>query len=103
MEDLIDVPTHVRGAFFVSSADNDVIDLTIKDPLGGELKIIRDRNEGLFYFDAIEKGTYEFFFKNHNVLFNISNSPMFSYLIAKRLHLQFISAMRLIQFYNLSI
>ena len=67
MEDLIDVPSRVRGAFFVNSAENDVIDLTIKDPLGNDIKLLENRNEGIFHFDAIEKGTYEFLFKNHNV------------------------------------
>ena len=68
MEDIIEIPTHVRGAFFVSSYDNDIVDLIIKDPLGHIIKELKGKSESLFYFDAQEKGTYEFTFLNRNVL-----------------------------------
>ena len=59
------VPSRVRGAFFVSSQETRDIDLTILGPDGAVAYRSTRRKEGIFYFDATERGQYMFMFANN--------------------------------------
>ena len=67
-EEIMMVPSFVRGAYFVASSESTDIDLTILDPLKTVVYQKLRRKEGLFHFDAKRRGTYSFIFKNQKYL-----------------------------------
>jgi len=60
-----DLPSKVRGAFFVSSKETKDIDLVIYDPSKALIYESRKKKEDLFHFEATRRGTYSFYFTNH--------------------------------------
>ena len=67
-EEIMTVPSFIRGAYFVSSSESQDIDITILDPLKNVVYQKAKRKEGIFYFDAKRRGTYSFIFKNSKYL-----------------------------------
>ncbi len=60
-----DIPSKVRGAFFVSSKETKDIDLVIYDPTKTLVYESRKKKEDLFHFEAARRGQYLFMFTNH--------------------------------------
>lgn len=60
-----DLPSKVRGAFFVSSKETKDVDLVIYDPAKQIVYEARKKKEDLFHFDAARRGQYVFMFTNH--------------------------------------
>lgn len=60
-----DLPSKVRGAFFVSSKETKDIDLVIYDPSKALIYESRKKKEDLFHFEATRRGQYVFMFTNH--------------------------------------
>ena len=51
-EAILDVPSRVRGAYYIGSGDKKTIDFWIIDATGQTFEKTQGKNEGLFYFDA---------------------------------------------------
>lgn len=60
-----ELPSKVRGAFFVSSKETKDIDLVIYDPGKTVIYESRKKKEDLFHFEAERRGRYVFLFTNH--------------------------------------
>lgn len=54
----------MRGAWYIGSGDKKIIDFWVVHPNGQISHKTEGRNEGLFYFEAQEIGTYSFVFSN---------------------------------------
>jgi hypothetical protein len=69
IEELFEVidflPSLVRGAFFVSSQESKDLTVVINAPDESELYRADRKKEGIFYFDASQRGMYHFRFNNH--------------------------------------
>eukprot|EP01016_Furgasonia_blochmanni_P004334 TRINITY_DN11680_c0_g2_i22.p2 TRINITY_DN11680_c0_g2~~TRINITY_DN11680_c0_g2_i22.p2 ORF type:complete len:185 (+),score=54.63 TRINITY_DN11680_c0_g2_i22:80-556(+) len=50
--------------------DSSEIDFVIRNPIRKEVFRRRGKREGIFYFDAVDKGTYQFVFSNSKFLEN---------------------------------
>ncbi|CAG9334712.1 unnamed protein product [Blepharisma stoltei] len=61
-------PSHVRGAWFISSKETTDIDFFVVDPRDRVLIELRKRKEAVFWFDAMYKGQYFLRFKNYSLL-----------------------------------
>jgi p24 family protein beta-1 len=62
------VPSIVRGAWFVSTAESRDIDFTILDPSQIVLFERKSRKEVIFSFEAKRQGVYVFRFKNNRIM-----------------------------------
>ena len=62
------IPTVLRGAWFLASSDEKVIDFTITDPLKNVIFERKDKKEALFYLEVKRVGNYVFSFKNTKVI-----------------------------------
>ena len=65
----MEIPSYVRGAYFVSSDEKGKIDFYVVDPKNKTIQTKLDKREGLFYFNATKKGVYSFIFMNLKVFF----------------------------------
>lgn len=63
-ENIQTTPSRVRGAWYIASGDKKKIDFWIVDPNGQISSKTENKNEGIFYFDAVIPGVYEFVFSN---------------------------------------
>lgn len=63
------VPSKIRGAWYIGSGDKKIIDFWVVHPNGQVSHKTEGRNEGIFYFEAEEIGTYSFVFSNQRVSF----------------------------------
>ena len=59
------LPSLVRGAFFVSSQESKDLTVVINAPDESELYRADRKKEGIFYFDASQRGMHHFRFTNH--------------------------------------
>lgn len=60
-----DAPIWVRGAYSVSTEDKAEIDFWILNPRNKTTWKRHKRKEGVFFFNATQKGVYSFAFNNH--------------------------------------
>ena len=65
----MEIPSYVRGAYFVSSDEKGKIDFYVMDPKNKTIQVRLDKREGLFYFNATKKGVYSFIFWSNKVFF----------------------------------
>ena len=77
LRDIMEIPSYVRGAYFVSSDEKGKIDFYVLDPKNKTIQVRLDKREGLFYFNATKKGVYSFIFWSNKVLFDYF--PFFYY------------------------
>lgn len=67
-EDIRNVPSQVRGAWFTSSSESRDIGFYIYDPLKKVVFSREGRKEAVFFFEATRRGVYSFVFKNTKML-----------------------------------
>lgn len=63
-EYITEVPSKVRGAYYIGSGEKKLVDFWIIDPSNRIFNSIQGKNEGLFIFDAYQSGIYQFVFAN---------------------------------------
>lgn len=63
-EYISEVPSRVRGAYYIGSGEKKLIDFWIVDPENRIFNTIQGKNEGLFIFEANKQGVYQFVFAN---------------------------------------
>lgn len=59
-----EIPSKVRGAYYIGSGEKKLIDFWIVDPSNRIFNTIQGKNEGLFIFEAKQPGIYQFVFAN---------------------------------------
>lgn len=63
-EQITEVPSKVRGAYYIGSGEKKLIDFWIIDPSNRIFNSIQGKNEGLFVFEVQQPGLYQFVFSN---------------------------------------
>lgn len=63
-EHIQEVPSKVRGAYYIGSGEKKLIDFWVIDPSNRIFNTVQGKNEGLFVFDAQQTGVYQFVFSN---------------------------------------
>ena len=63
-EQVEEVPSKIRGAFYIGSGEKKKMDFWIVKPSEEAIFVRQDKNEGIFYFLAEERGLYSFVFSN---------------------------------------
>jgi len=63
-EYITEVPSKVRGAYYIGSGEKKLVDFWIIDPSNRIFNSIQGKNEGLFIFEAYQSGIYQFVFSN---------------------------------------
>ena len=69
-ENVIEVPSKVRGAYYIGNGDRKLIDFWCVYPDGTINHKKEAKNEGIFFFDAYTPGVYQFIFSNKRVSSN---------------------------------